>query len=241
MFVFIAIGTCVLSLYWLGVQPEMLARLAAVSGLSDVFVGDIGHYLVRLLLITLLLGVVPIICVRVWGVSLAEMGFRLPRREVWRSPLFIALLIICFLGGISGAFNQQLAQFYPFSKSLAYLAADRSLVAIPLHLVLYALFYYVPWELFFRGFLLLFLVHSISARNDNAVTPATLALIVAFQTILSTLLHLGHPPVELLAAIPFGLAAGYLTYSARSILPIYIVHFIAGATQDTMIIIRDYL
>ena len=54
IFALVAVSAGVLCLYWLGVQPTMLVRLAAVSGLSDVFSGDgdISHYLVRLSLIT---------------------------------------------------------------------------------------------------------------------------------------------------------------------------------------------
>lgn len=241
--VLLAIATAVASVYWVLVQPDRLAKLSRMLNFDTLFVGDIGLYLIRLILIVLLFAIIPIVCVRAWGLSLADIGVCLPSANTWRSPLVIGLIIACIVGGAIGAKNTQLAQFYPFSRSLARLVADRSVVFAPLHILLYAVGYYMPWELFFRGFLLLTLMrivfpnHIQSEGNQSAVV----ALLITVQTIPSTMLHFGHPPVELFAAIPFGLIAGYITYRSRSLLPVYIAHVIAGVTQDMAIIVGNYL
>ena len=77
-----------------------------------------------------------------------------------------------------------------------------------LHAVLYIALYYLPWELLFRGIL---------------VFP---------------LLHFGHPWSETLAALPFGLAAGWLALATGSLLPGLALHAAAGLFLDLFILLR---
>jgi membrane protease YdiL (CAAX protease family) len=67
--------------------------------------------------------------------------------------------------------------------------------------------------------------------------PSLLA-VACLQALPSTLLHFGHPWSETLAALPFGLAAGWLALATGSILPGLALHAAAGLFLDLFILLR---
>lgn len=87
--------------------------------------------------------------------------------------------------------------------------------------------YYVSFEAFYRGFVL-----NTAARAVGV--PAALWL----QAIMATLIHLGKPLPELLAAAPASLLFGVLALRSRSILYPALLHLIIGLTLDVTLLAR---
>src|SRR5690606_41693800 len=86
--------------------------------------------------------------------------------------------------------------------------------------LLYAL-YYLAFEAFYRGFLL---------RALEA--PFGTSLAVWLQAFAATLVHLGKPLPEVLAALPASLLFGVLAVRSRSIFYPALVHLAIGLTLD---------
>ena len=83
------------------------------------------------------------------------------------------------------------------------------------------LFYYVGWEFFFRGFMQFSLV--------GRVAPF---LIIMMQTLPSTIIHIGKPEGETLAAIAGGVIFGAVALRTRSIVYPLIVHWYLGILTE---------
>ena len=126
----------------------------------------------------------------------------------------------------------------PFALLLAYLAARDPAIrteyplakgAMP-HLALFLfveacyLVFYLGWEFFFRGFMLLGL-----ERHYG------LLVAILIQTIPSTLVHIGKPYSENLAAIGAGLVLGYVAARTRSIFYPMLLHAVVGIGTDLFI------
>ena len=105
--------------------------------------------------------------------------------------------------------------FYPLS-SLAGDGAGGYLAWEAAYLV-----YYVAWEGLFRGAI------QIGLGDRWGFAPAA-----ALQTALSALLHAGHPEMETLAAVVAGPILGWIAWRTRSIWPVVLIHFAAGAATD---------
>ena len=88
--------------------------------------------------------------------------------------------------------------------------------------------YYVAWEFFFRGFMLFGLEKRLGA-----------AVAILVQTIPSTMLHIGKPQAEFVAAIPGGIALGALAWRTRSILWPLLLHYYVGVMNDAFCILRS--
>ncbi len=163
-----------------------------------------------------------------------------------KTPLFFVLLAAFLLLGFTSAYSKGLASFYPYSHTLLARSISVSGWYFVLHIVLYFVFYYVPWELFFRGFLILpFLLayeRSTAARPtgaDSGISRSGFMLVIAsFQIIPSALLHFGHPFSEMATAVLFGLLAAWLVCQTRSILPGLFLHAAIGIALDTGILFR---
>ena len=62
-----------------------------------------------------------------------------------------------------------------------------------------------------------------------------LAPALFLQTVLSTLLHIGHPLPEIVAAAGAGLAFGLIAYGTGSFFYPFVLHAAAGIADDTFI------
>jgi membrane protease YdiL (CAAX protease family) len=146
--------------------------------------------------------------------ALAGFGLTLGRRGLGLGLAGIGLLVAVGLGLLSSR-DPDMRSMYPLAK--AALADGRTLAAYELS---YLVLYYLPWEFVFRGALLLPLVPVVG------LIPA-----LAGQTLLSTLLHMGHPRCEVLAAVGGGLALGLVAYATGSFVYTLIIHA-AGISVD---------
>jgi membrane protease YdiL (CAAX protease family) len=83
------------------------------------------------------------------------------------------------------------------------------------------LFYYIGWEFFFRGFMQFSLV--------GRIAPF---FIIMMQTLPSTIIHIGKPEGETLAAIAGGIIFGAVALRTRSILYPLVVHWYLGILTE---------
>jgi membrane protease YdiL (CAAX protease family) len=89
----------------------------------------------------------------------------------------------------------------------------------------YAIFYYIAWEFFFRGFILFGLKDRFGAFNA-----------ILIQTVSSCLIHIGKPEGEILGSIIFGIFLGVIALRSKSIWPGFIIHASMGILTDLFII-----
>jgi membrane protease YdiL (CAAX protease family) len=113
------------------------------------------------------------------------------------------------------ASNPEFLKEYPLWKS-----AGESVGNYLLWISLY-LFYYVGWEFFFRGFMQFALVGRLAPFY-----------IIMIQTLPSTIIHIGKPEGETMAAIAGGLIFGAVALRTRSILYPLLVHWYLGALTE---------
>ena len=216
-----------LTLYALAVAPPEVSPLARL--LAGGAPEPLTAYGVRFAAAAVLLGLVPLAALRAGGGRLRDVGARRARRM---RP--VVLLFTCAIAAVVGVLsggNPELAAFYPFGRPDLLELARSSPLWIGAHALAYLLFYYLPWELTFRGVLLFPLL----PRRGAGATGVLLA--VTPQALASTLLHIGHPAMELAAALPFGLALGMLAVRTGSILPGLLIHAAAGIALDVAIMV----
>jgi membrane protease YdiL (CAAX protease family) len=89
------------------------------------------------------------------------------------------------------------------------------------------LVYYVAWEFFFRGF------WQIGLSRHLGVIGA-----MALQTAVSTVMHIGKPQGETVAAIAAGVVFGLVAVRTRSVLYVILLHWYVGLTTDLFCILR---
>jgi hypothetical protein len=243
--------------------PQAAARLPLVGSLP----GDLPGYWARFALSFVLLGLAPAALAAAFREKPAALGLSL-RAPMLRSPLFWLAVPVALLAGAIGALATDLGSYYPYSRDLIERTRESGLGPLVGHLAAYALLYYVPWEFFFRGFLLfpfaLAAERAIGFREaataerafgfreaataERALAPGgnatdgeartIVAALVLFQTIPSTMLHVGHPLSELSGAVVAGIAFGILAWKTRSIVPGLILHAALGLGTDGFIVLR---
>lgn len=162
-------------------------------------------------------------------------GFCRPRMGLFFWKPFLPIWAGFILIGIFGAFDTKLAAFYPYSQYLTVL--NPGVRFFLLHALLYALFYYLPWELFFRGIMILPFLRLFDRKNNLPF----LMCIASIQVIPSSLLHFGHPLSESLGAVLFGVLAAYTVLHYRSIWPSFILHVSTGLALDLSLTLRSLL
>ncbi len=95
--------------------------------------------------------------------------------------------------------------------------------------VVYAV-YYVAFEAFYRGFLL----HAVAAAWGRSAG-------LWVQALCATLIHLGKPLPEMLAAAPASLLFGVIALRSRSIVYPALLHLVVGLTIDVAVLARQGL
>lgn len=167
----------------------------------------------------LILGVLPVVAARVaLRLSPGQLGLG---RGRWRAGLVLvgAALPVALLAAWIGADSPQIRAVYPLDPNLTW-------GRLPVH-ALEQGFYFLSWEVLFRGVLLFGLAPRLGAGPANAL-----------QTALSVLAHLGRPLEETLAAIPAGYLFGMVDLRLGSIWYVAALHWVEGAALDLFILLR---
>jgi membrane protease YdiL (CAAX protease family) len=155
------------------------------------------------------------------GETLEAIGWTFGRKELGLI-LTLAGLPLAVLSGFLGSRDRNLRRFYPLAK--AAFANARTFAGYEIS---YVILYYLPYEFVFRGVLFLPLVPAIG------LAPA-----LAVQVTASTLLHIGHPASEVIAAIVGGLVFGLIAYFTGSFFYTLVLHAITGISTDTFLFLR---
>jgi len=203
------------ALYWFHGRRDGLLETASMLGISVPAPETWGAFL-QCGAAALLLGVIPLFAAArllktgPGGLGLGAGDLRLGAMVSFPAALAIFPLIVLTRSEATG-----LCGYYPLTD----LAGDGPLGFLAWEAAY--LVYYVAWEALFRG------VIQISLGDRWGFLPAA-----ALQTALTTLLHAGHPGLEILAACAAGPVLGWLAWRARSIWPVVLIHFAAGAATD---------
>ena len=163
------------------------------------------------------------------GIATALVAPRLVGRRVtalgltignWKTGrwLLLAGMPVALLVGFLSADSPALAAEYPLGP------VTRALGSFLPHALGY-LVYYVGFEFFFRGFLLLGLQERLGARRANLL-----------QSLLAVIIHAGKPISEVAGAFPGSLVFGWLTLRTGSIWYSIALHWLVGVSLDWYII-----
>ncbi len=168
-----------------------------------------------------LMGLIPMAIVK-WGFreKLADYGLRFGNRYTLRSILIFTPLMLALGYWGTGA---SYAFVYPFNP----LAIRAPVSLFRLHLLVYAVTYYVGWEFMFRGFLL------------KGLEPKFgLFAAILVQALAAALLHIGHPLSETLGSLGGSIFWGCLALRTKSLLPGWVQHAALGLALDAAIFAR---
>ena len=194
-------------LFWYVATPgPRVLSLQSNSLLSSI--SNIGWTLVLLLFVPQLL--LLILRIKLPGLSFSRGDARFGIAATAGASL-IAVVAMFF-----GSMDASVQSTYPWAGAWV----GESVANLATWALLYGL-YYVSFEFFYRGFML---------RTLEAHWGLSTALWV--QTIASTLIHVGKPLPELLAAIPAGLIFGVLAVRSRSLLYPLLLHLVIGLSTD---------
>ncbi len=165
-----------------------------------------------------LLGLVPFSLAAAFGLRHRELGLGLGNVKLGLIILAISTPF-AVLGGYVGAQDDAIRQAYPLDPNLTL-----GMLVFGAHAVMYLL-YYAGFDFFFRGFLLFGLLPRFGPLASNV-----------FQAGLATLVHVGKPTTELVAAFPASLLFGYITLRTGSIWYAVIGHWVVGVTMDWVLL-----
>jgi hypothetical protein len=185
----------------------------------------------------LLLVAVPMVLIKLvyhdsW--SRYGLGFPPPGRRKLATWGFLTLTVLSLPAFYLGALDHDMQKLYPLYRPFA----DN------LQFALYELTYFpffLAIEFIFRGYLL-FGLESITpahVKTAGGGTPAPVffgkyALLI--QMLSYTAWHLGKPLSELWGTLIWGIAAGAVAWSARSIWPIVLSHWLLNVWLDWLIL-----
>jgi len=133
------------------------------------------------------------------------------------AALYRALLMVLVSG------DPTLAATYPWPGSWA----GTSLLSLAIWLVVYSL-YYLAFEAFYRGFVI-----DVARRVVSPTAAIWLSVVMA------TLIHLGKPLAEVMAAAPVSVLFAVLAVRSRSILYPMLLHLTFGFALDLAVLARS--
>ncbi len=204
---------------WFVARPDTIGVLAS-NGVWLPVTGPGVAGVVAFLLTFVILGIVPALLTRpILGRSPRSLGLGLGR---WREGLVWLVVWVPLVVAISwfSAPSTALQAVYPLGNP------ELTVESFVPHILGYLL-YYVGFEYFFRGFLLLGLEDRLGGTGANLL-----------QAGIATLFHLGKPPIELLAVYPASLIFGFGTLRLRSIWYAVLVHWVLGVSLDWLLLLR---
>ena len=167
---------------------------------------------------------VPMLLLLIVGIDLKHVGFRLGDVRFGLSAALAGVVIAVPLMYV-GSFDKGLEATYPWAGAWV----GRSLGTVVAWALIYGL-YYIAFEFFYRGFLQRIVADAWGAPQGIWV-----------QTLAATLVHLGKPMTELIAALPASLIFGALALRSRSVLYSTIIHLAIGVSTDLFVLYHQGL
>ena len=169
-----------------------------------------------------LMGVLPLVVIYfIFREPLKSYGLNLGD---WRIGLPAVAILFVLIAGIMiypASQTEEIRAFFPFDKN----AGDSVFSFLRLE-VLRGLFFYSAWEFFFRGFMLFGL------RKYFGDWMA-----ICIQIIPSCLWHIGMTSGEIFGSLVAGFLFGILAIRTRSILWVFLLHYLIGVVLDLFILI----
>lgn len=159
------------------------------------------------------------------GGTLRELGLRRGDAAFGLRAVLVSAIIAVPLIALSSGQASGLASAYPWAGPVV----GSSVLALLAWALLYST-YYLAFEFFYRGFLLKALAE-----------PFGMTHALWLQAMAATLIHLGKPLPEALAAFPASLLFGVIAVRTRSIIYPAAVHLVVGLTLDVAILARQGL
>ena len=209
-----------LVLYQYEAQPEFFdARLARRFFFSPV--NELYRHLYSFIATFVLLGLLPATIAGVlWNERPSAYGLGLGRKKLTGIMVSLALfgLMVPVLAHASTL--PAVSAGHPLSR----LAAKHTNALIIYETCLFM--YLIGWEFFFRGFLLF----GLAAKTGEAA--------IYIQALAYVAMHLGKSQAEAVAAIPAGIALGYLAGRTGSVWYGIVLHWLCAVTLDLFVIYR---
>lgn len=166
----------------------------------------------------ILFGIVPLCIIKfVFKERFASYGLQVGD---WRFGLkaFAILAPVFILASYTSINKPDFLAEYPLFKG-----AGSSPSMFMSHALSY-LFFYIGWEIYFRGFMQFGLRQSLGDWQSILV-----------QTALSCIVHIGKPSGEIYSSIIGALVWGILAFRTRSLLFIILIHWLLGVSLDFFI------
>lgn len=190
-------------------------------GLHSTVQGDVYAYLLEYFSFFLLMLVVPLV-ISVSFKKAAVLKSLLSLCVSWKNLLwaFLAVAVLVVPSAYHASSLQSVVAEYPLPRVLLH---NQHLM--PVYFLGLFFLYYLPWEFFFRGFLLFGL-------KDRFGTTAAILI----QTISSCLVHIGKPAPEILGSIPFGILFGIIAIRTKNLWIVVLIHAALGIFTDIFVI-----
>ncbi len=217
---------------WRGPGVDIGARPQLIPGIPW------DHEMISFFGGAFLVVVVPMLLIRfVFKQRLSDYGLGLPPRRLWKlsAQTFIILMALCLPAFLIATGNADMRATYPLYRPFK----DAG------EFILYELTYlpfFIAIEFIFRGYLLFGLAgvrdEEVRRRGTNLGVPGQFffgkyALLI--QMLSYTAWHLGKPLPELWGTLAWGLAAGVMAYTIRSIWPVVAAHWLLNVVFDALV------
>lgn len=195
--------------------------IAYFPKLGDNAQGEVYAYLLEYLSFFILMLVIPLLISIAFG-KVNELKSLLSitglKKNLLWSLLVIAVIVVP--SAYRASMLPSVLAEYPLPVTLM-----QNQQLLPVYFLGIFFLYYLPWEFFFRGFLLFGL------KDKYGTVPAIL-----IQTISSCLVHIGKPAPEILGSIPFGIIFGIIAIRTKNIWIVVLLHAALGIFTDLFII-----
>lgn len=185
------------------------------SSTDPIYTRSLSNVLIGFLFTTIGLGVLPYMAVRFrWRENLSLFGTTRGERKTGLIIVaaFVPVIGILFINSK----DPVMIQTYPLTKDIL-----SSWSFFLFYELLYIVFYYIPYEFFFRGVLQLGLSRHWNKWNS-----------ILFVTILTTALHATKPLPEIAGAAFAGFFLGYVAEKTKSWFYVFLIHIITGVSTD---------
>lgn len=156
------------------------------------------------------------------GGTLKELGLRVGDARFGLAALGVCVPVGVLLMVLSSGPAGGLQGSYPWPGTVI----GGNVVVLAAWAVIYAC-YYLSFEFFYRGFLL------------KVLAPVTgVHLAVWLQAFAATLIHLGKPLPEVIAALPASLLFGVIAVRSKSVVYPALLHLVIGLSLDVAVLAR---